>query len=299
MNRKTSLKIAILKQIALISVLLASGFLFSTKIIAQDTKSQMHQQASPGQQQSITPDDQPSFSHDKPSASMGFSSWVAGQIKYPSKSLKEKIKGWVHVGYTVDLDGTITNVKLNAAPNPELGDAVVKAVKASPKWMPAKNKGTATTYKSSINIKFEIPERVISSQDIPVFVVGEIPAYLSVYQAEELHRSLDEGQMPQIPQAKDTTLEATDAAIKEWVAQHLKYPDKVINDKLEGIVTIRFIITKSGKLEDFTVLKSIHPLLDSEAIRVLSLMLDWKPAMQAGKPQDVYYYTDVEFKLPK
>jgi TonB family protein len=298
MNRKTSLKIAILKQIALISVLLATGFLFSTKIIAQDTKSQMHQQATPGQQ-SITPDDQPSFSHERSSASMGFSSWVAGQIKYPSKSLKEKIKGWVHVGYTVDLDGRITNVKLNAAPNPELGDAVVKAVNASPKWMPAKNKGTATTYKSSVNIKFEIPERVISSQDIPVFVVGEIPAYRPAYQAEELHRTLDEGQMPQIPQAKDTTLEATDAAIKEWVTQHLKYPDKVSKEKFEGIVTVRFIITKSGKLEDFTVLNSINPLLDAEALRVLSLMPDWKPGMQGGVPKDIYYYTDVEFKLPK
>ncbi len=62
-------------------------------------------------------------------------------------------------------------------------------------------------------------------------------------------------------------------------------------------LTIRFIITKSGKLEDFTVVKSIHPLLDAEALRVLSLMPDWKPAIQEGKAWDVFYYADVEFKL--
>ena len=208
--------------------------------------------------------------------------------------MKEKIQGWVHVGYIVDLDGTISNVKINAAPDPELGEAVAKAVKSSPKWMPAKNKDNATPFKSSLNIKFVIPERVLSSQDIPVFALGEVSTSLS----EELHRSL-EGKMPQIPQAKDTTLEATDAALKEWVDQHIKYPDKAYKEKIEGTVTIRFIITKSGKLEDFTVIKTIHPLLDAEALRVLSLMPDWKPAMQEGKPWDVYYYTDVEFKLPK
>jgi TonB family protein len=298
MKRKPTRQSAILRQVAL-SLIMATWILFSANIAAQDTKISAQQQTNSVKRQLRTPEDDPSFNHEGYSFSMGFSSWVASQIKYPAKALKDKVQGWVHVGYTVDLNGTISNVKINAAPDPELGEAVANAVKSSPGWMPAKNKGTATTYKSSINIKFEIPERVISSQDIPVFVVGEIPAYRPAYQAEELHRTLDEGQMPQFPQAKDATLETTDAAIREWVEQHLKYPGIAVKEKLEGTVTVRFIVTKSGKLEDFTIIKSIHPLLDAEALRVLSLMPDWKPAMQGGEPRDVYYYTEVSFKLPK
>ena len=105
--------------------------------------------------------------------------------------------------------------------------------------------------------------------------------------------------MPQFSKAKSATLEANDAAIKEWVDQQIKYPDKVLKEKVAGTVTIRFIITKSGKLEDFTIVKTMNPLLDAEALRVLTLMPDWIPAMQGGEPRDVYYYTDVEFKLPK
>jgi TonB family protein len=298
MTKTTSFRIAILKQIALISVLLGTGFLFSTKIVAQETKVQTHQQVVPGEQ-SKTPEDEPSFNHNFFSVSMGFSSWVASQIKYPSKSLEEKISGWVHVGYTVELDGAISNVNIIASPNSELGNAVVKAVESSPKWMPAKNKEAASPYKSSINIKFEIPERVTSSQDIPVFVLGEIPAYRPAYKLEELHRSLDEGQNPIIPFAKDASLEATNVAIKDWIDQHLRYPNEASKDKIEGTVTVRFIITKSGKLEDFIVINPVHPLLDAEALRILSLMPDWKPAFAAGEPRDVYYYTDVDFRLSK
>jgi TonB family protein len=280
MTKKTSLRIAILKQIALIPVIVATGFLFSTKVVAQDTKKTTQQQAnSTQQQQRRSPEDDPSFKHDKYTFSMGFSSWVASQIKYPPKALKKKIQGWVHVGYTVELDGTVSNVKINAAPDPGLGEAVAKAVKSSPKWMPAKNTANASPFKSSVDIKFEIPEKVLGSEDIPVFVVVQ--------------------QMPQFPLAKDATPQANKAAIGEWVAQNLKYPNKAIKEKVEGTVVIRFIVTKKGKLEDFTVMKSIHPLLDAEAQRVLSLMPDWKPATQGGEPKDVYYPAMVEFKLPK
>jgi TonB family protein len=280
MTKKASNKIAILKQIALIPVILFTGFLFSAKVIAQETKKPIQQQANAlQQQQRRTPEDDPSFKHDKYTFSVGFSSWVASQVKYPPKALKRKIQGWVHVGYTVDLEGTVTDVRINSAPDPGLGEAVAKVVKTSPKWMPAKNTANASLYKSVVNIKFEIPEKVMASEDIPVFVVVE--------------------QMPQFPLAKDASPQANRAAVGEWVAQHLKYPKKAIKEKVEGSVVVRFIVTKNGKLEDLIVMKPIHPLLDAEALRVVSLMPDWKAAKQGGDPRDVYYATTVEFKLPK
>lgn len=293
MKIKNSHRNAFVMHIALVSVLTFAGFILTTKIIAQDNKNPT-QQTNSIKVLLWTPEDDPSFSHDRYSSSMGFSSWVASQIKYPPNALKEKIQGWVHVGYIVELDGTISNVKINAAPNPELGEAVANVVRSCLTWMPAKNKENAAPFKSSINIKFDIPERVLSSQDLPVFVTAEVPSYLF----EELHRFLDEGQMPEFPQAKNASLEATDEAVREWIDQNLKYPDKALKEKVEGTITIRFIVNKKGELEDFTVIKSIHPSLDAEALRVLSLMPDWKPAKQGGEPKDVYYYAEVKFKLP-
>jgi len=52
-----------------------------------------------------------------------------------------------------------------------------------------------------------------------------------------------------------------------------------------------------GKVKNVVVSKSPSPLLNAEAIRVISSMPDWKPAMQAGKPVDVQFNVPVEFKL--
>jgi len=294
MTKKTSFRIAILKQIALIPVIIITGFLFSTKVIAQDSKKTVKKQTNTSlEQQKQSPENDPSFKHDRYNLSMGFSSWVASQIKYPPESLKNNVKGWVHVGYTVELDGTISNVKINATPDPVLGDVVAKAVKSSPKWMPGKNTAGKSPFKSAVSIKFEIPEKVISSEDIPVFAFGKIPSF------EELTVGIEVDQIPQFPQAKAATEEANEEAIRGWVDKNLKYPEKAIKGKIEGPVIIRFIVTKNGKLEDFLVTRSVSPVLNDEALRVISLMPDWKPAMQGGEPKNVYYNAIVEFKLPK
>jgi bla regulator protein blaR1 len=294
MKMKTLIRIAFVKQIALVLVFSFTGSFFPAKVVGQEINTPPPQ-TNTMKKRLNSPEDFPSFNHERYSAGMGFSSWVASQIKYPPKTLKDKIQGWVHVCYTVEPDGTLNNVKINAASNPELGKAVTKVMKSSSPWMPAKNKEKAEPINSSVNIKFEIPERILSSQDIPIYVIDEVPTYLP----EELHRFLNNGQMPQMSQAKDATLKANQAAIREWLSQYLKYPDEAVKEKVEGIVVVRFIITKSGKLDDFIIIKSIHPLLDAEALRVLNLMPDWKPAMQEGEPKDVYYYAWVEYKLPK
>jgi TonB family protein len=294
MSKKTSLRIAILKQIALIPVIVITGFLFATKVIAQDSKKTVQKQASTSpEQQKQSPENDPSFKHDRHSLSMGFSSWVAGQIKYPSESLKNNVKGWVHVGYTVELNGTISNVKINSAPDPVLGEAVAKVVRNSPKWMSGVNTTNKSPFKSAVSIKFEIPEKVISSEDIPVFAFGKIPIF------GELTVGIEVDQIPQFPQAKAATEESNEEAIRGWVDQNLRYPEKAIKGKIEGPVMVRFIVAKNGKLEDFLVIRSVSPVLNDEALRVLSLMPDWKPAMQGGEAKNVYYNAIVEFKLPK
>jgi TonB family protein len=197
------------------------------------------------------------------------------------------------VYYTVELDGSISNVKTISAPDPLLGEAVVKAVKSSPKWLPGKNTAGKSPFKSGVSIKFEIPAKVQSSDDIPIYAFGKTPIY------EELNPGIEADHIPQFPLAKASTEEANDDAIKIWVDQHLKYPEKALKAKIEGPVIVRFIVTKTGKLEDFLVTRSTSPELNNEAIRVLSLMPDWKPAMLGGEPQNVYCHAEINFKLPK
>jgi len=108
MGKKTSFRAAILKQIALVPLLVGTGFLFTTKIVAQDTKKQgQEQSATNAQPQQRSQENNLSFNHDKYTSSMGFSKWVASQIKYPKEALEKGVKGWVSVSYTVALNGFV------------------------------------------------------------------------------------------------------------------------------------------------------------------------------------------------
>ena len=85
----------------------------------------------------------------------------------------------------------------------------------------------------------------------------------------------------------------------KWVYQYLKYPKAAVEDGIQGRVTVGFTIKKDGKVTDVTVLRSAHPLLDDEAVRVVAASPDWKPGRINGVPVDVAMSVAVDFKLEK
>ncbi len=70
---------------------------------------------------------------------------------------------------------------------------------------------------------------------------------------------------------------------KNFIRQHLQYPQEAAKAKIGGKVIICFTINKMGKVTDVKVIKSVHPLLDAEAIRVIKMMPRWEPAVKHGK----------------
>ncbi|MCB0663609.1 MAG: energy transducer TonB [Saprospiraceae bacterium] len=81
------------------------------------------------------------------------------------------------------------------------------------------------------------------------------------------------------------------------VVRHLQYPDEAIINQIEGIVVVQYIINKQGYLEDISIKKSVHPILDAEAVRVVKRLKRWFPGMKDGKPVKVQFSQPVEFRL--
>ena len=97
------------------------------------------------------------------------------------------------------------------------------------------------------------------------------------------------------PEERDTVLEALvkqevkaefPGGSEGWVnylSRNLRYPSQLKDSGITGQVILRFTITSKGKIEDIIVVKSLHPLFDKEAVRVISESPKWKPAEQLGK----------------
>jgi TonB family protein len=86
-------------------------------------------------------------------------------------------------------------------------------------------------------------------------------------------------------------------AMAAWINNNLKYPGDAVKGKITGKVFVNFMVSSTGEIKNVQVDKSVNPLLDAEAKRVVSSMPDWKPGSQRGKPIDVQMMVPVEFKL--
>ena len=87
------------------------------------------------------------------------------------------------------------------------------------------------------------------------------------------------------------------AGLMKWLSDNVKYPAKAEESGIQGRVVCTFVIERDGSVTDVRVARSIDPLLDNEAVRVLSKMPKWNPGTQGGKPVRVKYTVPVTFRL--
>jgi TonB family protein len=213
----------------------------------------------------LAPADYPTF-QGQPARS--FNDWAAGQVSYPPEARAKQIEGWITVNFAVELDGTVTNITPAGQTDPLLSEEVVRVIKNSPKWDPPKNPEVDSPFNSSFTIGFKLPDQVVKTP--PYIVVEEMP----MYPGGELE-------------------------LLKFIAMNTQYPEAAKAEGIEGRVIVRFIVNTEGNTEGITVLKGVHPLLDNEAIRVVSRMSGFRPGMQDGKAVNVWYMVPITFTLAK
>ena len=95
--------------------------------------------------------------------------------------------------------------------------------------------------------------------------------------------------MPEFPGGREN--------LRLWLFQNRKYPEEAKINKIAGRVYVTFVVNSAGKVRDARVAVPVHPLLDAEALRLITSMPDWKPGSQLGRPVDVRFNLPVEFSL--
>ncbi|GGG28575.1 TonB family protein [Hymenobacter glacieicola] len=88
------------------------------------------------------------------------------------------------------------------------------------------------------------------------------------------------------------------SALYQAIGQTIVYPTEALQQRLHGRVFVKFVVAASGKVEGAEVVKSLHPLLDAEAVRAVSNLPAWEPGKQVGRPVAVAYTVPITFRLP-
>ena len=87
--------------------------------------------------------------------------------------------------------------------------------------------------------------------------------------------------------------------LREWLSENLKYPKEAVEMGIEGKIYVQFVVNRTGKVTDIVLLKKSDIYLDKEALRVVSIMPDWKPGIFDNKPVDSYKILPIKFILTK
>ena len=82
-----------------------------------------------------------------------------------------------------------------------------------------------------------------------------------------------------------------------FLSKTIKYPAEAEKAGKQGRVLATFVVRKDGSISDARVVKSVDPLLDAEALRVINAMPAWTPGTQNGKPVNVKYTVPISFRL--
>ena len=83
----------------------------------------------------------------------------------------------------------------------------------------------------------------------------------------------------------------------KFLAKNIKYPVECMKEKIQGRVIVQIIVDKDGSIKNPKVVKSVHPLLDAEALRVAGLMPNWIPGKVKGENVACRYTIPMQFRL--
>lgn len=111
-----------------------------------------------------------------------------------------------------------------------------------------------------------------------------------VTQEEEVEKVWDViEQMPQFP--------GGEVELMKFLSNSIRYPVIAQENGIQGRVIIGFIVSKNGIISDVTVLRSLDPSCDKEAVRVVKTLPKWIPGKQNGVTVNVRYTLPVSFRL--
>ena len=86
-------------------------------------------------------------------------------------------------------------------------------------------------------------------------------------------------------------------AMFSYVAKHAQYPAACRDSGIAGTVYVQFVVDTGGHAWKVKALRKVHPLLDAEAVRVVSEMPAWEPGRLNGKRVNVHFTIPVKFAL--
>lgn len=214
----------------------------------------------------------------------GLMKYLSANIRYPEAAHKAGTQGRVTVQFVVGKDGCIGNVSILRGVDPALDAEAIRVIKMMPRWEPGTHKGKPVRVKYTVPVMFRLTPEPIEKID-EMIVVGyrtpDAPVTGDVYEVAD--------KMPEFPGGM--------TGLMQYLSKNVKYPADARAKGIQGRVVVSVIVNTKGKATNATIVQSVSPSLDAEALRVAGTMPDWTPGTKDGTPVNVKYSFPITFRL--
>jgi protein TonB len=85
-----------------------------------------------------------------------FFEYVGKNLRYPDEARHKNIQGKVFVGFVVEKDGSLSDIKILRSASPDLDAEAVRLLKACPRWKPGIQNGRPVRVAYTMPIVFQI-----------------------------------------------------------------------------------------------------------------------------------------------
>jgi protein TonB len=85
-----------------------------------------------------------------------FSKWVNSRLEYPEIAKENGVQGRVTLQFTVNPDGSVSNIKVLRGVDPSLDREAVRVVSMSPKWEPGRQRDRAVKVTYTFPVIFQL-----------------------------------------------------------------------------------------------------------------------------------------------
>ena len=208
-----------------------------------------------------------------------FRAWVQEHLQYPAEAVERNIQGRVVVTFTIEKEGSVSNILVLQSPDKLLADEARRVIASSPAgaWTPGEQRGEKVRVKYTLPVDFRLPQTESATVqgapdgNEPFLVTEKMPSFRS-------------------GEIKD---------FRNWIQMHIQYPAEAMKNNIQGRVIVSFIVEKDGSVSNILVLQSPDKLLADEARRVIasSPAGAWTPGEQRGEKVRVKYTLPVDFYL--
>lgn len=90
--------------------------------------------------------------------------YLSLNLRYPNLALEQKIEGEVVIGFAINVDGSISDIKILKGMGYGCDEEAIRVIKAMPEWQPARMKGKTIRVVYTLPVVFELPSSQEQSQ---------------------------------------------------------------------------------------------------------------------------------------